>query len=72
MRGIDQALVEHQIATDVLLQVGMKMRAAVFERFAKSVQVRVGTAQRGQANGFGFKNMASLARLLQIAARQGL
>ncbi|MNT79150.1 hypothetical protein D3C72_2184560 [compost metagenome] len=38
----------------------------------QALEVFVGTAQRRQADGFGFEDVPHFARLLETAARQGL
>ncbi|MNJ68465.1 hypothetical protein D3C77_647170 [compost metagenome] len=72
VRSIHQALMEDQVATDVLFQVSMKMFAAMGQRLAQSLQVFIGTPQRCQANRFGLKDMSGFPRLLQVTARQRL
>ncbi|MNJ56385.1 hypothetical protein D3C77_519280 [compost metagenome] len=72
MCGVHQALVKHQIAGHVAVEVVVKVLGAVLQGFMQPLEVVVGAAQRRQPDGLGFEDVPGFAGLLEAATRQHL
>ena len=69
---VHQALVEHQVALDVVLQVAVVVLATGLQRLVQALQILRGAAQGRQADGLDLKNLPRLLRLLQGALGHGI
>ncbi|MNH35226.1 hypothetical protein D3C79_958950 [compost metagenome] len=72
MGGVDQALVKHQVARDVGIDIAVKVPGTALQRFAQLLQIVIGTAYCGQTDGFGFQYVAGFTGLLGRAPGHGL
>ncbi|MNJ81814.1 hypothetical protein D3C77_808140 [compost metagenome] len=68
MGGIDQPLVKHQVAGHISIDITVKMPGTVGQGITQRLQVGVGSAQCGQADGLGFEDVPGFTGLLGRAA----
>src|SRR5450830_1260748 len=72
VRGVDQALMKHQVATDKAVEIAVIVVTAGMQGLAQTLEIFLGTPQGRQADGLDFKAVPRLASLVEGTARQRL